>query len=165
VSQLSTHAGDFMVTGRLIAGSFTPPSDSVSDASVVAAAGVQASKLEHQYEPVFSQEGGTNAAAEVRVVHVVKGATADLVSFHAGSVVAATSTGTCTVDLKKNGTTCLSAPITLDSSNTAYTVEAGTLSVLTAAAGDVLTVTVAGVSGTNLPQGVFARLVIREDAQ
>lgn len=162
---LSIQSGDLQVTGRLIAGQFSPPSQCVVADSIQAAAGVEASKLEHQYEPVFSQEGGTNAAAEVRVVHVVKGATADIVSFHAGSVVAATSTGTCTVDLKKNGTTVLSGVITLDSTNTAYVVEAGTLSVTTAVAGDVFTVVIAGVSGSNLPQGVFARAVIREDAQ
>lgn len=157
--------GDVQVTGRLIAPTLTLTAGTVTAAAVQAAAGIEASKLEHQYQPVFSQEGGTDAAAEVRVVHVVKGATADIVSFHAGSVVAATGTGVCTVDCKKNGTTILSAVITLDNGNTAYVVEAGTLAVTSAVAGDVFTVVVGGVASTVLPKGVFARLVIREDAQ
>lgn len=141
-------------------GSITP--GTILNADIAAGAGVVATKIQHQHELTFAQPN-TAATAETKVVHVVKGATGTIVAFRAGSIVAATSTGVATVNLKKNGTTVLSAVITLDNANTAYIVEEGTISVPALAAGDVLTVEVA-VSSTVLPTGLFAQVVLREDA-
>ena len=136
----------------------------MGNAAVQAAAGINASKLEHQYQPVVSQALGVDAASEARVIHVVKGATADVVAFRAGAVTPAGATTTVTVDLKKNGTTILSGVITLDNSQAAYELEsAAGFTSTDLVTGDVLTVHFA-LTGSNEPQGCFAQLIVREDA-
>lgn len=159
----TTFPGDVHISGSLTCGSFTPSSGSVTNASVSASAAVQASKLEHQYQPVYRQNGSASSVTET--IHVGYGATGDIIAFRAGSVAIAVGAATVTVDLKKNGTTCLSGVITLDSGNTAYTPEAGTLTTTTYVAGDVFTiVTVATAGGGTLPTGLFVQPIFREDA-
>lgn len=156
-----TIPADVHVAGHLSSNTGTIPAASVSDASVAPSAGIQASKMEHVVRPHFSQPN-TTATSETRVVHVCRGA-GTILSFEVGSIVAALTTATVTVDLKKNGTTVLSAVITLDSTNTARVAEAGTLSVTNLADGDVLeVVTVATASGGTLPTGVFASVNLME---
>lgn len=154
---------DLYVNGKFAAKEMTLPSNVVANANVVAAADIDAVKLEHQYEKVLNQNG--TAVADTRAIHLVYGATGSVVAFKAGSVVACTGNATITVDLKKNGTTMLSAVITLDNANTAYVAEAGTLAGTVLVAGDVLTVVVAVNAGTGaLGTGLFAEVVLREDA-
>jgi len=158
---------DFYVAGNLSAKSFTPPVGSIGDAAVLGAAGVQASKLQHQYEPVYQQASGVNAVTETRTLHVVKGGTATVVDFAAGAVTPLTGNDTCTVDLKKNGTSILTSAISLASTDTARTLKSAAGYTSTAlVAGDWLevVVTVTHNTGTQ-PQGVAARLTLREDAQ
>ena len=96
---------------------------------------------------------------------MVYGTTGTVVAFEVGSVTACTGDSTITVDLHKNGASILTGVITLDSANTAYIVEAGTLSSATLADGDVLEVVVNATVGTGtLGNGVFASCIIREDA-
>lgn len=158
--------GNLNVAGSITCQSLTPPAGCITAAAIEAAAGIEASKQEHQHEPVFRQAHGTAAAARREVLHVVNGATADLISFKVGNVVASIGNSTITVDLYKNGSSILSSTITLNSSSTAYSLSSGTFSSSTAVSGDVfeVVVTVSAGSGT-LGQGVFASLVIREDAQ
>jgi len=148
-------------------GSFygTITAGTIVNADLADAAAIVATKVQHQYSPLFAQANSAAASDTGRVLHVVKGATGTIVAFRAGSIVAAIGAATVTVDLKKNGTTVLSAVITLDSGNTAYIVEEGTISVPAVVAGDVLTlVIVATAGGGTLPTGLFAQVVIREDA-
>jgi hypothetical protein len=67
-----------------------------------------------------------------------------------------------TVDLRKNGTTVLSAVITLNNANTARVAVAGALSVTTLVAGDVLEVVTATAGGGTLATGVFAIVTVNE---
>ena len=144
-------------------GSLTP--GTVQDADLAASANLDPTKMRHQYCPVFAQANSAAASDTGRVIHVVKGTTGTVVAFRAGSIVAATGNATVTIDLKKNGTTMLSAVITLDSGNTAYILEEGTLSVTAVVAGDVLTLVIVATVGTGaLPTGLFAEAVVREDA-
>jgi len=144
-------------------GSVTP--GTIQDADIAASANLDPTKMRHQYCSVFAQANSAAASDTGRVIHVVKGATGTVVAFRAGSIVAATGNATVTVDLKKNGTTMLSAVITLDSSNVAYILEEGTLSVTAVVAGDVLTLVIVATVGTGaLPTGLFAEVVVREDA-
>ena len=83
---LSVLEGDIYVNGSLVAKTFTAPTSSVSNDAIQASAGISASKLQHQYEPVYSQDSTTDAVVERRVIHIVKGATGSIVSFAAGSV-------------------------------------------------------------------------------
>jgi len=155
---------DVYVAGSLIpVGGITLPSSSVTNTSVQAGADILASKLEHQHEIVFSQDIGVDCASQAKVVHVVYGTSGTIVAFKAGAVTVAGATTTVAVDLKKNGTTCLSSTITLNNTQTAYQLVTGTLSVTTLTAGDVLSVHFT-LTGSNKPQGVFATLVLTEKA-
>jgi hypothetical protein len=163
MAQSNRIVGDLHVAGNLTADSLAVPNSSVTNEKVAAGAGIDASKLDHQNIVVFAQ-ANTTAAAETRAVYVAHAA-GTIEEFEAGSIAACTGNATITVDLKKNGTTVLSAVITLDSGNTAYVVEAGTVSSAAYVAGDVLTVVVAVNAGTGaLGTGVFARAMLREAA-
>jgi hypothetical protein len=128
-----------------------------------AGANLSPSAMQHEHRAVYAQPNAA-ATTETKVLATVRGATGTLKSFVAGSIVAALTTATVTLDLKKNGTTVLSAPITLDNANTARVVEAATISNATLTAGDVLeVVATAAASGGTLPTGVFAELRWIED--
>jgi hypothetical protein len=156
---------DVVFTGNIAPATITQPPGSITDASIAAAAKVQASKLQHQFEALYAQVSTVNAAAERKVLHVVRGATGTLLDFGAGSVTAAQAGSSCVVDLLKNGTTILSATNTLDNgkANFALVSPAG-YSSTALVVGDVLEVEVKTVVGANPPKGVFARLAHVEDA-
>jgi len=157
--------GDVHVEGSLTATTLGIPAGSVTNAGVAAAAGLSGSKLQHQYEKVYAQESGTAASDEARVVHVVQGATGTIEAFEAGSVVAAIGDDTCAVELLKNGTTVLSAAISLDSTSVAYIAEAGTVGTSAVVDGDVLEVSIDATHGTGtLAKGIFTCVKVREDA-
>lgn len=159
---MSRVIGDLVVTGNLSAGGLYLSSSVVSNAQVAAGANVDANKLQHQHRALFEQPN-TAATSETKAVHVAK-ASGTVEAFVAGSIVAPIGGATVTVDLKKNGTTVLTAVITLDNGNTAYVVEAGTVSVSAYVAGDVFTVvTVATTGGGTLPTGVFAAATFNEN--
>ena len=140
------------------------PSVCVGNAQVKLAAGIEATKLEHQHRPTYAQESAATAADETRVVHVVKGATGSLQAFSAGCVVANIGDSAITVDLHKNGVTVLTAPISLSSTDSAYDVVAGVLASDAVVVGDVLEVVVDATVGTGtLGTGVFASLDLHED--
>src|SRR5690348_11259398 len=132
--------GDMWVTGTLVAGSLVAPASSVNNASVVPGAGISASKLQQQYELTYGQSG--TAASVTIPIHVVRGATASLQSICVGSVAVAVGAATVTVDLKKNGTTCLSGVVTLDNANTVYVPVSGTITVDAATVGQVYTLVI-----------------------
>ena len=156
---------NLLVRGVLQAGSFTPPANSVGNSVVRAGDPIDAEKLEQQYVRTHGQAHGTNATAERRVLHVAQAA-GELFAIEAGVTVAATGNSTATVDLHKNGSTILSAPIVLDNTNAAYAGEAGTFSSQPYVAADVSEVVVTVSAGTGtLPQGVYAAVCFREDAE
>lgn len=165
MSTVNTIDGDLLVRGSLVVtGTVSLPDGTVTNAKVSASADIDASKLEHQYSKVIGcAKVGVDAASEAYVAHVVYGATGTILAFKAGAVTVAGATTSLTVDLKKNGTTVLSAVITLNNGQSNYQLVSGTVTTPTLAAGDVLTVHFA-LSGTNEPQGAFAHLVLREDA-
>ncbi len=157
--------GNLIITGSLVVQGAAPvfPPGTVTNAMIATAAGVSASKLQHQYELTYGQSG--TAASVTIPFHVVRGATATLESISAGSVVAAIGGASVTVDIKKNGTSCLTGVITLDSGNTAYIPEAGSVSVSAAVADAVYTLVIAATAGGGtLPTGLFVTVKIREDA-
>lgn len=158
--------GDVHVAGALSSNTMNIPAGTVVNADVSASAAIAATKLQHQHQPNYSQETGTNVAAEEYIIHTVYGATGTIVAFEAGIVTIPSGDRTAVVDLHKNGATVLSAPITLDSGNTTLIVEGGTISSAALVDGDVLevVVTLGGSSGTN-PQGLFVSSIIREDPQ
>lgn len=135
-------------------GSASLPASSVTNAAVAAAAGIDASKLEHRHRPLYTQPN-TTATSVTQVIYVAKAA-GTVNSFRAGSIAACAGAATITVDLKKNGSTILSAVITLDSSNSNYVPEAGTVNTAAYVADDVFTiVTVATAGGGTIGTGFY----------
>lgn len=159
----SRQQGDLLVTGSLVCGTFTPPAGCITNAAVASATGIDASKLDHQYQSPYSQAGGSASTADRRVVHVVRGATGTVQEFYISSRTACTSTGAITFDLYKNGSSILTGTVGLSSSDAAYTLKAGTLASSSLVAADVLEVVVT-VSGSVIGSGAFAVVKIREDA-
>lgn len=153
---------DLFVNGHLRALTVTLPNSSVSNASVASGANVDAAKLQHQHRAGHSQPN-TTATTETRAVHYAYGA-GTIVAFHAGSIAANIGAATVTVDLRKNGTTVLSSVVTLDSGNTARVSEAGTVSVTSYAAGDLLEVVItATAGGGTLATGVYCYATLNEN--
>jgi hypothetical protein len=144
------------------AGTVSLPANAVGDAHVAAASPLGVTKTTHQYIATYGRPG--NATSETDPIHVCKSA-GTIAQVRAGSVTAAAGDSTVTVDIRKNGTTVLAGVITLDSANTAYVSEAGSLSAAGVAANDVLTAVIAAAAGTGtLPTGVFAQVVVQEAA-
>ena len=142
-------AGDVVFGGGM-----TAPADSIGDDNIT----------RHRHRAVYAQESATAGADESRVVHVVYGATGVIKAFKAGSVSVAVGDSVVTVDLKKNGASVLSDPVTLDNSATIRTVIAAALSTTALVAGDVLEVVIDATVGTGtLPNGVFCYVEILED--
>jgi hypothetical protein len=143
------------VGGNLSAQSWTLPSGQIVNDNVSGTAGITTEKMSHRFRAtVPCTKVGVDAATEAHVAFVA-GTAGTLNSFKAGAVVVAGAATTVTVDLKKNGTTVLSAVATLDNSQVAYQLVTATLSVTAIVAGDVFTVHFT-LSGANEPQGVFA---------
>jgi hypothetical protein len=154
---------DVHVEGRITAQSMTVPDSAVKDASVASDAAIQATKVIHQHQKSYSQPN-TTATTETRVIHEARGA-GTVQEFRAGSIVACLTTATITVDLKKNGTTVLSAVITLNNGNTARVAVAGTVTSAAYVAGDVFEIVItATASGGTIGTGFFAQGTFREAA-
>jgi len=161
-TQPSRHEGDLHVTGNVSCGTLDYPALSLVNADVSASAAIAYTKLGHKHNKTYAQAG--NSVDETKVIHVVHGATCTLLNFECG-VVTAFVGDSCTIDLKKNGTTVLSAVVTLDDGDAAYAKVAGTISTAGGVDGDVYTVvqdftTAAGTPAT----GVWASLALVEDA-
>ena len=166
---LSTHDGDLYVTGSLVANAMNLPASAIGDTQVQTAANLSASKLEHQHqETVVLCDHATAAAAKRVQMHRVYGATATLIKFGVVASAAAVGDSTITVTLKKNGTSILTASITLDSGTAAFVLKEPAGYTSTAlVVGDVLEAEITAVSaGTGtLPKGVACVVVVREKAQ
>ena len=159
----SYHDGNLYVQGSFSCTTFTPPASCITNAAIIAAAGIDATKVVHQHVKSYEQESATTDVSESRTVHIAYAA-GTIVDFRAGNVVAHVGAATTTFDLLKNGTTVLTGVISTSSANAAYALVAGTISSAAYVAGDVLEVrTVATAGGGTLAKGAFARLVLREN--
>ena len=153
------------VQGVLSSKTYTPVAGSITDAAIVAAAGIAASKQEHRFSKGYAQESATACADEIRVVHAVHGATGLIVAFEAGLVVPPDTTDTVAIDLLVNGASVLTAPIALTSATAARTPVVGAIATAALAVGDVVEIKfdVTVVAGTHA-LGVFANVLLNEDA-
>lgn len=144
-------------------GAVSLPSGTVTNANIATAAGIVASKLVSRRSIGYGQPNSA-ATTETRVVFACYGTTATVLQFAAGSIAKAVGDSTVTIDLKKNGSSILSAVITLDSGNTNRLLETATLSSTALVAGDWLEIVITATVGTGtLPTGVFVRLLLDED--
>jgi hypothetical protein len=154
---------DLYVNGNFAAKSMSVPLGAVADAQVAAGAEIATSKLRHKHKKSISQAG--TAATETRAIHVCAGLTGTAVSFAAGLIAANSGAATVSVDLKKNGTSILTAPISLTTTPAARTLLAGTISSGALVVGDWLEVVItATAGGGTLGTGLFVQLEIDEGA-
>ena len=106
------------------AATLIPSSACVSNSHVAEDANLDPSKLGHRFMRYLNQDG--TVAAVTIPIHVARGAGV-VMKVEAGSIAICT-TGSVTIDVKKNGTTILTSVITLDTGNTNRIIEAGTVS-------------------------------------
>lgn len=163
---------DLHVNGTLSCKAFSAPAGAITDAMVSAAAGIQATKLEHQFPLPYEQLPASAVVAETRDIHIVHGATGSVVSFRAAitGTIATGADRTVNVDLQKSTgagafATILTGTILFNNGSALRTVASATISATTLVAGDILrvVVTVAGAAG-NQALGLIVTATIRESA-
>jgi hypothetical protein len=151
------------VRGTLSADQFTIPDSAVGDDQIKTGDPVAATKLQNRQTKTYGQPGGSVSTTERRIIHTAQAA-GSVVSFQAGSRTANVGAATITADLQKNGVSVLSAVITLDNANVAYTPEAGTVTTTAYVAGDVFEVVLtATAGGGTLGNGAYATAVFDEN--
>ncbi|HUU99200.1 MAG TPA: hypothetical protein VM487_25995 [Phycisphaerae bacterium] len=156
--------GDVRVMGEMDPVTIDYPAGSIVDADINANAAIGNAKQKHLHAATLHQTG--TMVAGTHAVHCAYGALGVIKSVKAGSVTACTGNAAATVDVKINGTTCLTGTFALDSSNAAYTPEAGTIDTGAddVAADDVITVVVTVDAGTGaLGTGLYVTVVVEED--
>jgi hypothetical protein len=154
--------GDVIVQGNLYGKNIIPTASSVTDSSVAVNAGIQATKMRHRHCKKGSLAGV--AVTETDPIHVVIGATANVIAFMAGCIVPPIGAATVTVDLRLNGASVLTVPITINSGSTARIIQAAIVLTTAGVVGgwyDVVVTATAG--GGTLPSGVFWQFTVDED--
>ncbi len=147
---------------RLV-GIFTPDPGGITDSHIASDAEIDADKMQHVYTAGTSLGFAIGATPTTReeIVYVAKQA-GTIRGFHALLNVDGSSTS-ITFDLKKNGSSILSAVITVTSSTGDRVVSDGTLSSTTLAADDVLSISMT-VSSSTGAQGPYAWVDVEENA-
>ena len=156
---------DLVVQGNLVANSMTIPASAVVDATVGAAANIAGSKIQQTIRKTFAQASNATVSAITEPIYLVIGANTTIQAVSAGMVVVALTPDTCTVDIKKNGTSILASAISLTSSQTARQAVVGSIVTPAGVVGDLyeVVITPGHTSGT-LGQGVFVEFKAYETA-
>lgn len=139
------------------------PSGVIGDTQVSSTAGnrIGYAKVVQQRVVGYGQPN-TTATSETRFLYQAVAA-GTILQFAAGSIAIAAGAATVTVDLKKNGSSVLTAVITLDNSNAARVMEVAAITTATYVAGDWFEfVVVATASGGTIPTGLGISLTVSE---
>jgi hypothetical protein len=162
MAETVVYPGNIQVVGRITCGSIGIPANTIDNLDVVASAGIEASKLEHNHCLTYAEGSGTTAVDKTVILHKVKGTAGTLKSFQVDCVSACTGAATVTVDLQNDGVSVLDAVVTLDSSTTAAS---GTIVTPAVATDDKLTIVINATStGTDAAAGgLFVELRLDED--
>ena len=145
-----------------ITGTITLDSGQVLDTHIGSSAAIDADKMQHVYHGFtnFGLEYNAAPAAKVFVAYVATQA-GTIRGFHCGCYDTGTASS-ITFDLKKNGTTVLTAVVTVTNAETDRVTYDGTLSVTTFAADDVFTIHLAQSSTTGMT-GPYAWIDVEEN--
>jgi hypothetical protein len=166
-----TIPGNLRVGGQLVPVTIVLPANSVTDASVQTAAGIQASKVQQQYVITYRQKTGTDVASATEDTYIVHGATGTVIGVDVVCTTAPTGgLKQFTVDVQKGNqstgfTTLLTAVVTYDQSKANKQVVAGTLIASPTLANDDtirVVITASGATGSQ-GQGLVVVVTIRED--
>lgn len=147
------------ITGTLTLDNGTVENDHFSS---VAAKALDADKVQPYFVKGTALGFAIGATPTTReeIVHVVTVA-GTIRGFHALLNDTGSSTG-ITFDLKKNGTTCLAAPVSITNSDADRAVQDGSLSVTSLAIDDVLSISMTVTTSTGA-QGPYAWVVLEEN--
>lgn len=164
---------DLHVNGTLSCKTFNAPAGSIGDAAIKATAGIDATKLEHQFDIGLAQPPGTDVVAETRDLRIIHGSSGEVVAVKA-AITGAVATGadrSVTIDLQKGNVatgfaSILASTLPFVSTDTLRAVKQAAIANPNLAIGDILrlVVTVAGVAG-NQAKGLIVSVTLREDAQ
>lgn len=160
--------GPLTITGQVtMTGTAVLPVNTVTNSMIGASVSspIDVEKVEQQITAAYSQPN-TAAADETRVLHRCEGS-GTVVAVRVGSIAIAVGDAITTFDVKKNGTTILSAAKEINSSNTnRVSVDATLSGTPTYVEGDLFEVVIDGTIGTGtLPTGCFCQLVLRGAAE
>lgn len=161
--------GDVHANGTISATRFTLPAGTVQAADIEAAAGIEATKLQHQYALSYQQTTGADVAAATYFLHTFRSASS-IVGMDVTPITAPTTGDkTFAVDLHRGSAssafaTVLSAVVTIGQTDVDRTQRSATLSNSTAIDGDMLklVLTTTGSTG-NQGKGVLVTVWTRED--
>lgn len=161
--------GNMQVTGQIAAASILYPLGSIENEDVQANAGIEATKVIHQFPVRYSQAEGSDVASATIPVHLVYGVTAEIVRVEVMSPTApAGGDKQFTVDVKAGNNndafaSVLSAVVTYDSTLSDKEIAVGVLSTTALADGDALQVVVAATGSTGTQaQGLIVVVWLRE---
>lgn len=166
---------DVLITESLtVIGGFVPPDGSITNVKVATAAGLAASKLEHQHALHYSQADGADVADAIVPLHIAR-AIGTILAVEATCLDAPSGAGADPkhfhVDLKKSTVgipvpaTVLTAPIDYVNGTPDATVLAGAIASATLADGDILVVDVDALGADGVQgQGLVVTVTIRENA-
>jgi hypothetical protein len=169
---LNVIAGDLHASGRITCGSFEAPASSVGNNAIESLAGIEATKVVHQFTLRYGQASGSAVVADTQVLHIAR-ASGTIVAMEA-VIYGAIATGgdrTVTLDLLKSTAggafaSVLSSTLVLDNTNTIRVLEAASINTDSYIADDLLqlTVAVAGAAG-NQAQGLTVVVWLRENPE
>jgi hypothetical protein len=164
---MSSINGNLFVAGILQPTNFSPPALCIPDAAVSmpagGASGIQTAKMNHRQHVRHNQAEGVAVVTETRQVWITNGTAGVVNSFKAQLKVANIGAATITIDLKKNGTSILSAPISFSSADAALAIKTATIVTSATANNDYFEyVTTATVGGGTLGQGLYLDALIDE---
>ena len=161
--------GDVLVLGNIIANGLIPGGNAagyITDKLIATSAGIANTKVQQQVvlREVISNYGSSPSSVR-KTLAIVSGATGSITAFKV-TLAQALASGSFTVDLLKNGTTVLSAAVTVNSTGgtggTAYDKIAGVITSPTLAAGDVLEINVTPSTPSG-GGGAMAEVVFSQD--
>lgn len=170
MAQIQYPAGvDVHYNGTLSARTMSIPASAVGNSQIVASAGIAATKVVHQHAISHEQAGGTAVVAQTVAKHIFRGA-AEIIAVEVVPLTVPTGGDLAyTVDVQKGNASSafasiLSSVVTVNSSSTTRTIQAGTITTDDAADGDTLQVVVAvsGSTGTQ-GQGFVVTIWVREE--
>jgi hypothetical protein len=153
---LSVLNGDYHINGTLSSALFNAPSGSIRNIDIEQDAQIEASKLVQPNQPTYRETVATTASTLTIPLHSIVGTTATLNTFVAGMVVPNIGDSTVSVDLLKNGSTVLTAPISLSSADAARAQVTAAITDFDAVVGDLYEVDIIATIGTGtLGLGLF----------
>lgn len=168
----SIMTGDYHFTGNVaVAGTTALANGTVTNAMLVASAGIDVSKLDHRFVQVYQQPDEKDVTHGRAFLHIAQAAgTVSKVQISLGSTIP-TGSAKVTVAVKRSTAggawTDVITEHTLDSSSVARTVETAVVSSAAYVAGDLFEVWVQTVyNGTDtVPQGLVVAVTFDEEAQ